>query len=688
MGRSACNIAAAALLVLPCIVFGQLKPATRTTTTAPTQPARPPVARLRNLQYVAGQKVEVRTGRHWEQATVRRKQGEWTMVQYTPGTLKEWVEPWRIRKLGSSEDFEDFVSPNSRFFKDEAAPTAKPSAGPGAAAAADAPALRKPAAPASPATAAAPYNPAAPGPTQPIDYEKEPTFRKPDLADAARPLKLDPSAKASIPPDAAAPRPAPARITLKGATGEIFERVSEPVFPLSSSLVFVVSSLAEHGKPTRVRVEKIDTAGNRSVAVYPFEGDILLMSASPDGNTLLMRSNTSSMGTLDRVELWSLQSGTPTRTLIFYPYGEAHWSERDVNFATFVDNKHFLTVSSKGKLVLWEAALAKGVYSVEMSHWSKPALSATGKYLAVESKGRVFIVDALTGKALASFELESGSAGGTLAFSPSGKRLGALADQNIFLWDIGTGELLEQFRVPVKVDRTFGFTTDEHALLFNRYLVDLTRNIVLWKYETNDHSVGAVAPSGQFYAPSSERLGARSRQVVSTSLPDSAAANLAATLKPDDLLLLKPGMKVSLVVNIDAPEEKREAITKSLKERLIANALVAADNQPLVLVASTAAGPSVDRTYRRFDAGPGEAEQKVSVPTVVSKLEFQHEGKTVWESSTSSSAGYHLSLKEGESIQDAVNAAAKPNLSFFERARLPLKIAKPREPAWFGSSKL
>jgi len=73
---------------------------------------------------------------------------------------------------------------------------------------------------------------------------------------------------------------------------------------------------------------------------------------------------------------------------------------------------------------------------------------------------------------------------------------------------------------------------------------------------------------------------------------------------------------------------------------------------------------------------------------MITKLAVEVEGKKAWESVSVLGAGFFLTLKEGQTIEQAVADAAKVNVEFLKNAKVPIYLTKPREPAWYGNSKL
>src|SRR5205823_3016890 len=81
-----------------------------------TKPAPPPVS------FDIGAKVQVKWGGLWRDAVVKNKGNGWTLVNYTPGKMMEWVEPWRIRSVGSKDDAIGYAKPGKSLLKAEPAP--------------------------------------------------------------------------------------------------------------------------------------------------------------------------------------------------------------------------------------------------------------------------------------------------------------------------------------------------------------------------------------------------------------------------------------------------------------------------------------------------------------------------------------------------------------------------------------
>ena len=91
---------------------------------APRPPRRSPPSTGRSAA-----RAEVKWGGTYRKATIVNKRGEWYLINYENGPFEEWVEPWRIRKVGSADDPYGYAKPNPTVRKGQ--PSNPPSDRPG-----------------------------------------------------------------------------------------------------------------------------------------------------------------------------------------------------------------------------------------------------------------------------------------------------------------------------------------------------------------------------------------------------------------------------------------------------------------------------------------------------------------------------------------------------------------------------
>jgi hypothetical protein len=174
--------------------------------------------------------------------------------------------------------------------------------------------------------------------------------------------------------------------------------------------------------------------------------------------------------------------------------------------------------------------------------------------------------------------------------------------------------------------------------------------------------------------------------LVPAALPEPAAKQAAAGLDPAQVMAVRPGSSVSVEVNLGgAPEDVRKAVTDALTARLRANGVTAAAGQPVKLVAGESAGASREIAYQMFGQ-PGPLKANVTEKKL--NLAFVADGKVAWQVETTAGAPMMISLKQGQTVEDAIAAHQAQAYGFFQSADLPRLVPKPREPLAFGRSEL
>ena len=633
---------------------------------AAVKPPKPAVT------WKTGQEVEVKWGGLYRKAKIKNKAPNgWVLVIWDNNVFYEWVEPWRIRAVGSEEDEIGYAQPGKTLRKPEAPPKQAPgnppadpharhgAGGGGAGGGGDKPKE-------DPAAA----------------YKDDPTFKEADWSGAEALDLIAENNNWTITPDPAPAEKLPQRnIGLRGGTGEHWERINALVVGRGANPVVLVAHGSVHGD-AEVRLERVSLAQTKSLGASAIGKGVRPLDVSPDGKRILMRSNAFGPGKSDRVEIWSIEGSKPTKQLMFLPFNEFDWTKRDVRSGMFIDDQHVLLTGNSGKMGLFNITTARAVYSATVHGDSRPALSPGGKYLALGTNALVVIIDPKTGKALA--ELPADKVGGAaLSFSPSGKRLAAIRSGNVSVWDVGTGNLVTEFTLKIAGSR-LEMLNDDYGMMDGAYLVSLAHRIPLWHY--TDASASAVTPGGRFlFVTKDDKRGLN--VLASTELPHPGALALAKKLVPEALLLMKPGSSVSVQVNIQGTEEERQKILNNIKKQLADRQIQVADaQQPVQIIASTSTGKSEERQYRAIGVFGGT--EKVTVTEQKSRLAIEHNGKVAWEANTSVMPGFFLNIKQGQTIAQAVADAQKPNLSFLWSTQLPATLTLPRDPAWYGAGRL
>lgn len=488
-------------------------------------------------------------------------------------------------------------------------------------------------------------------------------------------LKITPGAVAKLPAQPIALRFSPsteADKTAYGPTGVFLSGGASA----QAAVVYELSE-ADPTAPATPRglgatVERIDLASGAVSGTFALPAGSRGVDLSADGSCLLTRIG-------DRLDAWALPAATPPnarsapaaapqppRHLAGFRPLESSPATLDpkqpapFSFAALLDAGHVLAAGrSDNRLTLWSIPDCKALYSVPLSWKSLPCLSPDRKLLALWNGAGVSVLDPLSGEAISSLPAPQGNQA-ALAFSPEGTRLAALFEhfgiRYLVLWDLRTGQIVRWF--PVAEQGTLRFCGSNH-LLVGEHLIDLDRRVTIWRY-TADALL--PQPAGQaddrlWYVGRSESD--RRPALCALSVPHPEARLAVAAFKASDLLAVKPGMKVSLELNVQGSADYQKEVREALSKRLTDNGLsVSADEQALRLVVSTTASGS-----RPIQFSGRSGAETVALTTYSVRVGYVLEGKRVWEV-VQENVGFapgSVWLSENETLQDYVNRMqAKP----------------------------
>ena len=165
---------------------------------------------------------------------------------------------------------------------------------------------------------------------------------------------------------------------------------------------------------------------------------------------------------------------------------------------------------------------------------------------------------------------------------------------------------------------------------------------------------------------------------------------MTATMKPQNIYAVYPGMKVSVSVNLSADADQIDKVTKGLTAALQRAGMVVEEGAPVRLEASSSPGESKQMVLRPHgQIGPPRDEQVTVTPTNLRLAFLTADGKTIWESKSVTGQVFGLiTAKQGQTLQDALAEAQKPRYDFFFNPTLPDYLPLPRETEGFGESAL
>lgn len=395
-------------------------------------------------------------------------------------------------------------------------------------------------------------------------------------------------------------------------------------------------------------------AGTESGAVeIPFDCD--LASVSLDGKRALLRLSEGD----DRLDVWSLDDKQPV--VAWRPY----MSEKNhaVTAALFVDSDHVLTTNMAGKLAVWELPACRAIYTIDLAPVA--TLSPNRKYLAVPGDKKIRFFETLKGEPCG--DLEVAGEMRAAVFHPDGERFAAIvaggAGPRLVCWNLSDGRIEADFLLPVAGD-SLQFCSNGYLLLDNSTLIDLDHKMIVWKYLLPSGIHLSESPDGRHWyaAPVSPR--AKGLSLVATALPEPRAQAKLAHAAFDTDMVIQPGARVSLKIELSAvpPGRPRMAqeLTQAFTERFARNKIAVAENQNVVVTVKmahrlTGQQPSVE--IEQSVQGKLKRE-KIPVPQLVIECSilFRHKGKVVWESKTNlTSTAALYRVPEGKPAAQFVN---------------------------------
>jgi WD40 repeat protein len=615
----------------------------------PAAPAKTPV-------WTRGQKIEVKDSAFWKAAAVVNRRGDWYLIEYEGWNgWREWVEPWRIRKIGSKEDIEGWHS-NGRVRNNEGPPRDKPGQAPVKGERKD-------------PFASKPYD-------KPITKANLDKVNNLTSIGGADKLAFFDGLPANL-------KLADRGYVLKGKT----EGANLSGVLMAGTRTVIVYTKGMGSDTSTLKIERLNLATGENEGTADFDALSNPVALSPTGNRVLGRAHGFHTGTRSRVDLFDTSTKEPKHLVSFIPYpGDNNRGNEDVQWAAFVgDDDHVLTCNGSGSLVMWDSAKATALWRLVLLNGTYPAISPGGKQMAIVTGDGIAVVDALSGKTLCN--VPGSRTVRSLTFTPDGKRLVGTTGTIVSTWDLDKGALIGDIGLPVKgASGSLAAAGGNTVLVGGSDLLDLDKKVVVWRY-TGAGNQGVTSHGGKCWAV--VRDGDRNILTGAVLPHPTAQKTVAAMAAPN--LLVKPGDTVSLEVAFEGTDEQRKKIADQITVQLKRNGISVADNRPVKLIARTEQGKTDTRTYQRTTFGvggpPSRETETVSVTEKITRIYFEFNGVVAWENRTSSTAPWSVQAQQGQTIGQAVQAASQFNLTFLESVRVPMYVPVPTDQPWLGTSR-
>lgn len=422
-------------------------------------------------------------------------------------------------------------------------------------------------------------------------------------------------------------------------------------------------------------LEILDVGQGKSAGRVAIDFPCELLAVSPGGTRVLLGA----MGGQGRIDAFSIPEGSPIAGC--RPFADAAKVEhRDIDTATFLDENTVAVCSRNDQLVVLKLPSCEPVYTVQDAGLA--TVSPGGRFLATCAEGKIEFRDPLSGDGRGSVPLTGAPV--AMSFSPEGNRLAvvtsagvrgelsvidlkdaAITSQSIpgshgpVIWAGPDQLLIGSDKVSELIHRPSAPST------INRYLmlVSLKRQAVLWSYAygTGDNlTVSASTMDNRLWVAGAAKKGGPFK-LNGLELPEAAVARRIDDKSLDSLLVVKPGMSVSVQINIADPPEY-PGLAKQIQDvvdaGLQANGLTSGQGQPVKLVASvTVANAPGILEFQSFGGSAGtQAKVNIQPKTLTARLVYELNGKPVWEAKREiSNAGAGLVQVNNKPPQQAVD---------------------------------
>jgi hypothetical protein len=358
-------------------------------------------------------------------------------------------------------------------------------------------------------------------------------------------------------------------------------------------------------------------------------------------------------------------------------------------WARFVDGDIIVHRWGKHEIVAWSVDQKKMVYrtSQESFFAPVPTISPGRRYLFIPEDKAVRVLDAATGSLESTLPAKEGSSG--VAISEDGRLAAVLSRNHVTIWDLTSADAqplkYQAEAIGTPFTAYMKWVGPERLMVENIHgliLFSLPEQIALWNYKFDMSTQRArhgqrtreIIDEHLVYAASVRAGSRRGLAVGAVKLPGPGVNEAAQSLNREELMVVKPGSRMQLVVQA-GPDTQR--VQDALVKKIQANGWVLDPQAEMVMLARLEVGQTQSVTYRMMGGFSGGSTQTATVTPYISSIKINLGEKVIWQSASSSGAPPMVRLKEGESVQNEVSRWQKPDPGFFDRVDIPARILDP-----------
>lgn len=301
------------------------------------------------------------------------------------------------------------------------------------------------------------------------------------------------------------------------------------------------------------------------------------------------------------------------------------------------------------------------------------ALTPGGKFVLAThwSEGYVRTLDARTGALISAVAANTGDGADVVAF-PDGKRFACYANDVLEICDAETGKSLNRIVIGDRFARGGLHLIDDTHLLAGLTLVDLTTQRLVARI--NEHVIRSwYADRGVLALVKDKEM------LLLRSEPPLTQLEMFASDAPPDPrdVLFGPGSKFNIVFEAETDEATKTKSIELLKERIAQAGHTFDPAAPLTIKVTTERKPAHEATFVVSDGfgrtrGP---EFKLTLRPMLTRIAYVLDGQT-YEQATGLLGDGNLSQEENESPQQAADRAGRFDADLIKRFVIPTQKLK------------
>ena len=249
---------------------------------------------------------------------------------------------------------------------------------------------------------------------------------------------------------------------------------------------------------------------------------------------------------------------------------------------------------------------------------------------------------------------------------------------------------------------------DSHLMMLDGSLIDLTKQLVVWKYQIATATSALDSPDTRLWTADTGLRPGSPTTLAAWTLPDSAVRNRLSQADLKVNMLMDPGSTVSVRATVTATSPNdpnlQATLTSKLAERLEKSGLKVAGNAKFTAVASLSLNSTGKTETYITTTGNGSpflligrlpadaVETQVSEQELVFSVKLVANGTTIWEgppTSVCNTQAQQFKTKDNESIQEQLDRQMWSQAeSAFSSVTFPDRVFDPETSSGFGTSTL